>query len=87
MNPHEDEVEGLRCYKSASDVPGAVDRTLFYVPPQIGMQVIQELANRGDAGEIWLNPGAESDELIVKAIRLGFEPIQACAIVDIGERP
>lgn len=87
VNPHEDEVEGLRCYKSASDVPGAVDRTLFYVPPQIGMQVIQELANRGDAGEIWLNPGAESDELIVKAIRLGFEPIQACAIVDIGERP
>ena len=37
--------------------------------------------------ELWVNPGAESDELIARAEALGMEPIQACSIVDIGERP
>jgi hypothetical protein len=34
-----------------------------------------------------VNPGAESDELIAEAERLGLEPIQACSIIDIGEVP
>lgn len=87
VNPHEDEVEGLRCFHAVNDVPGAVDRTLFYVPPQIGIQVIEELGKRGGAGEVWLNPGAESPELIERARDLGFEPILGCAIIAIGERP
>lgn len=87
VNPHEDSVEGLPCFHSALEAPGKVDRTLFYVPPQIGLQVIEDLAKRGDAGEIWLNPGAESPALIDRARQLGFEPVLDCAIVDIGERP
>ena len=37
--------------------------------------------------ELYVNPGAESDELIARAEALGLEPILACSIVDIGERP
>lgn len=51
------------------------------------MRAAQELALRGDVAEAWLNPGAESDELIAECRRLGFEPIQACSIIAIGEEP
>ena len=87
VNPHETEVEGVRCWHSVAEVPGDIDRTLFYVPPEIGAQVVDELARRGRFGELWLNPGAESPELVQKARALGFEPILDCAIVAIGERP
>lgn len=87
VNPHESEIEGVRAFPHVRDVPGPIDRALFYVPPHIGLEVIDDLARRGDVSEVWLNPGAESDELIARARELGFDPIMACAIVDIGERP
>jgi predicted CoA-binding protein len=87
VNPHAQTVEGLRAWGKVTQPPGPIDRALFYVPPSIGLQVIEELAQREDVGEVWLNPGAESDELIQRAEALGFKPIMACAIVDIGERP
>jgi hypothetical protein len=88
VNPHEQTVEGVRAWAKATLPPGPIDRALFYVPPELGLQVIEELAQRGgDVGEVWLNPGAESDELIARAEALGFRPVMACAIVDIGERP
>ncbi len=87
VNPHEPEVEGVRAFHHVRDAPGPIDRALFYVPPRVGLEVIEDLAQRGDVGEVWLNPGAESDELIDKCKALGFDPIMACAIIDIGERP
>ena len=37
--------------------------------------------------EVWLNPGAESPELIAKGQALGLNMVVACSIVDIGEDP
>ena len=37
--------------------------------------------------ELYVNPGAESDELMAKAEALGIDAIWACSIVEIGERP
>jgi len=86
INPHESEVEGLKTYASVLDVPGPVDMASFYVPPDIGERVIGEVAQKGIA-EVWLNPGAESDELIARARALHIQPIVACSIVAIGENP
>src|SRR5882724_5026115 len=63
INPHETEVEGLKAYRSVLDVPGTIDMASLYVPPEIGEEVIEEIARKGIA-EVWLNPGAESDTLI-----------------------
>ena len=87
INPRADEIEGTKCYHEIRDVPGPIDRASLYLPPKLGLQAVQELADRGDVAELWLNPGAESDALIAKAKELGFDPITACSIVDIGERP
>jgi len=86
INPHEKEVEGLKTYASVLDVPGAIDMASFYVHPEFGEQVIGEIARKGIA-EVWLNPGAESDELIARARALAIQPIVACSIVAIGRNP
>ena len=86
INPHEKEIEGLKAYKSVLDVPGAIDMASFYVPPDVGEQVMNEIAKKGIT-EVWLNPGAESDRLIRHAKALHIGPIIACSIVAIGQDP
>jgi predicted CoA-binding protein len=86
INPRETEVEGLKSYASVLDVPGPIDMASIYLPPEVGEQVIVEIARKGIA-EVWLNPGAESDELIARAKALNIQPIVACSIVAIGENP
>jgi len=86
INPHEAEVEGLKTYATVLDYPGTIDMASIYLPPDIGERVIGEIAQKGIA-EVWLNPGAESDELIARARALHIQPIVACSIVAIGENP
>jgi predicted CoA-binding protein len=86
INPHEAEVEGLTAYASVLDVPGPIDMASLYVPPHIGEQLIGDIAKKGIPEE-WLNPGAESDELIARARALHIQPIVACSVVAIGENP
>ena len=86
VNPHVAEVEGLKTYASIVDVPGPVDMASLYVPPDVGEQLIEDIARKGVA-EVWLNPGAESDALIARARALNIEPIVACSVVAIGQNP
>ena len=86
INPNETEVEGLKAYGSVLDVPGTIDMASFYLPPEIGLQVIDDVARKG-IPEVWLNPGAESDALIARAKALHIQPIVACSVVAIGENP
>jgi uncharacterized protein len=86
INLHEHDVEGLKTYKSVLDVPGPIDMATIYVPPEVGEQVIEEIA-RKKIPEVWLNPGAESDTLIARARALDIQPIVACSIIGIGENP
>jgi uncharacterized protein len=86
INPHEREVEGLRAYPSVLDVPGPIDMASFYVPPDVGERVIEEVA-RKRIPEVWLNPGADSDGLIERARALSLQPIVACSIMAIGKNP
>ena len=86
VNPKEEQVEGLKSYAKISDVPGEIDRVLLYVPPAIGVKALDEIAAKGTK-EVFVNPGAESDELFARAGVLGLNTTFACAIVDIGDSP
>jgi len=86
VNPNEPVVEGLRAYASITDIPGPVDRASLYLPPQVGLGVLEGVKQKGVA-ELYVNPGAESEELFAKAEALGLHTIWACSIVEIGERP
>jgi predicted CoA-binding protein len=87
VNPTEKTVEGLKVYATVTDLPGPVDRVSMYVPPSVGITLLDAIKAKAPAAELFLNPGSESDALVERATALGFDPIQACSIVDIGERP
>ena len=82
VNPRGGEIEGLTVYPSVEAIPVPLDRVSLYVPPEIGIQLIAEIARKG-CSELWLNPGSDSELLVNEARRLGLEPIQACSIVDV----
>ena len=87
VHPSAQTVEGLKAYRSILDIPAAeLDRVSFYVPPDIGLHVIEDVA-RKPVKEVWLNPGADSAALIARGEALGLRMIVACSIVAIGEDP
>jgi predicted CoA-binding protein len=86
INPHESAVEGLVSYPSVLDAPMTIDMATFYVPPEVGERVIDEVAQKR-IPEVWLNPGAESDALVSRAEALSIRTVVACSIVAIGQNP
>ena len=86
VNPKGGTIEGLKVYTAIEDVPGELDRVALYLPPKLGIQALAGIAAI-EPDELFVNPGAESPELIDQARALGLDPIQACAIVDIGTMP
>jgi predicted CoA-binding protein len=86
VNPTEQTIEGLRVYNTIESLPDGIDRFTVYVPPAVGLTLLDAIKAKKPK-ELFINPGAESDELIARAEVLGLEPIQACSIVEIGERP
>jgi predicted CoA-binding protein len=81
VNPKEETIEGLKCYQSVLDIPVALDRVSLYLPPAVGVKVLDDITKKG-CRELWVNPGADSPELIQKAETLGLNPIVACSFID-----
>lgn len=86
VNPKEETIEGLKAYRSILEIPEEVDRATLYVPPKVGLKVIEEIAEKG-VKELYFNPGSESAELVEKARKLGLNPILACSILAVGLDP
>lgn len=86
INPKGGEIEGLKSYPSMKDLPGQVERVTLYLPPPVGVKALPDIAAAKPA-EFYVNPGAESSELVAEAKRLGLEPILACSIIEIGVTP
>jgi uncharacterized protein len=84
INPKEDTIEGVPCYKSILDVPVALERISLYVPAPVGVKLLDDIAKKG-CKELWVNPGAESQELMDKAAKLGLNAIYACSYLDAAQ--
>ena len=86
INPNEPEVEGMATYPSVLDVPERIDMATVYVQPDVALRLLPEFEQK-QIGEIWINPGAESPELLAEARRRKLNVIAACSIVGIGRNP
>jgi predicted CoA-binding protein len=86
INPHEHQVEDLPAFASVLDVPGTIDMATVYVPSDVVVRLLPEFVKKGIA-EIWLNPGADDDEVVAEARRQGLNVIVACSIMGVGQRP
>ena len=60
VNPHLDELEGVKCYHSLADIPIKVDVVDFVVPPKVTEETLKECKRLG-LDRIWLQPGSESE--------------------------
>ena len=87
INPTETgEIEGLPLRDRVGDVPEPIDEATLYVRPSIGMGLLEELKEKG-IKKVYVNPGAESMELLDKAYELGLETVVACSILAAGSNP
>lgn len=86
INPRGGQIEGLRAYASLDELPRPVDRVSLYVPPDVSVGMVDAIAALG-AREVFVNPGAESDELLAALRGAGVEPRLACSILDLGLEP
>ena len=67
-------------------MPVRPDKISVYLPPSLVLKLLPAIAAKG-CDELWLNPGTESDEILVAAEKLGLNVIQACSIVAVGISP
>lgn len=82
VNPNVETVDGDPAYATVADLPQEVQVVDVVVPHWIGTRVARETAAAG-IKLFWLQPGAESDELIAEAEALGLDVIHdACAMVE-----
>lgn len=87
VNPRAETIEGLKCYPSLDAIPAEhLDRISVYLPPKLLVTVLDEVATKSH-GQLWLNPGTESDEVLKRAAELELDLIQGCSIVDLGISP
>lgn len=71
---------------SHPSVPVRPNLVSVYLPPAVLLKLLPEIAARV-CNELWLNPGAESPEVLSEAERLGLNVVQACSIVGVGLSP
>ena len=86
VNPKGGEIEGLRVCASLLDYPGTIDTASIYLPPKAALSVLEEIGEKG-IPEVFINPGAESEELISRAKDLGINAMLACSIIGAGFKP
>lgn len=86
VNPSEATIEDLPAYRSVEMIDAPIDFVSLYVPPAVGLKLLPAIAAK-QPKEVWLNPGAESDELIEAAADLHLRTVVACSIVALGLTP
>ena len=86
VNLKQAEIEGLPAFRSILDVPVRPQMVSVYLPAPVLLKVLPDIAAKG-CDQLWINPGAESDEVLAEAERLGLKVIQACSIMGVGVSP
>ena len=86
INPNLNSVEGIAAFSSIKDVPVRTDLVSVYLPPSVLFKILPEIAAKG-CGELWLNPGTDSPDVLAEACRLNLKVVRTCSLVAIGVSP
>jgi len=87
VNPVTEEIEGLKCVASVSELPDSVTSISIITPPSVTENVVELAIARG-IKNIWMQPGAESELAVQKCIESGVNVIAdgSCILVVLGYR-
>ncbi len=83
VNPGLKTVLGETCYPSVTALPVKPDAVNFVVPPKVGEPIVGECAALG-IKNVWLQPGANEDNVVNAARKAGLNVIaQSCILVEV----
>ena len=82
VNPRLDEIEGIRVYPSLTSIPVKIDVVDFVVNPSIGKSILKEVKQLG-IENIWLQPGARSEEIKQIASDSNINMVKDCVLVSL----
>ena len=81
INPNRDTVDGDPAYESLADLPESPTIVNFVVPPHRTLRILQQCKELGLLN-VWVQPGAESDEVIDYLDAEGFNYLaNSCIMV------
>ncbi|RPI23089.1 MAG: CoA-binding protein [Actinobacteria bacterium] len=81
VNPYRDSVDGDAAYPMLADLPERPDIIDFVVPPSRTLRVLGEASDLG-MRTVWVQPGAESSEVVRFLEEGGFDyVVDACIMV------
>lgn len=85
IHPTQKEIEGISCVKEFSLLPKGIQSISIITPPKVTDTIIPKIIDCG-AKNIWLQPGAESEESITAAESAGINVIAGgpCLLVVLG---
>lgn len=83
VNPGIEEILGVKCYPSLAMLPHLPEAVDIAVSPKIGEGIIETCAQLG-IKNVWLQPGADAENVIQKAEQLSLHVVHhACIMVEI----
>jgi hypothetical protein len=95
VNPNAQEVEGDRCYKDLSSIPGGVDAVVIATRPEIAEDTMRECAELG-VKHVWMHWGGGASSVSDAATEYGRQhgitvidggcPLMFAPTADIGHR-
>nr|WP_320115116.1 CoA-binding protein [uncultured Desulfuromonas sp.] len=82
INPRAESIEGLACVASVADLDDDVESLSIITPPKITTEVVKLAIEKG-IKNIWMQPGAESDEAVALCQENGINVIAdgSCLLV------
>ena len=82
VNPQRTSVDGDPAFSNVGDIPGKPTMTNFVVPPSTTLKILQQCLDLA-LMNVWVQPGAESPEVIAFLQQNGFNYIaNACIMVE-----
>lgn len=95
VNPHAEEVEGVRCYPDLASIPGQLDGVVISTHPDDSVSLVRQCEKSG-VKRVWFHRsfgnGSVSQEAVREGGRLGLEcivggcPLMFCEPVDLAHR-
>jgi predicted CoA-binding protein len=72
VNPHTDSIEGDRCYRSLSEIPGVIDGVVIATPPAATLAIVHECSELG-IKRVWMHRSFGQGSVDNEASRVGAE--------------
>lgn len=80
INPKYNNIDDNIIYPDLESINDSIDIVVFVVNPGIGIKYLDDIINK-NIKTIWLQPGTESNELVLKAKNSNINVIEACVLV------